>query len=147
MTQSYTQIDPYSRNPALIGNDINLTEGEDITVKNGDIQTITNVQSIYKSINRRLYTTKLDYQRLIKTIDGIVVTGSDFGNDAFNYLSALNNSFNRDFVSDEIRRIFETEARIKLQSIDFEDNGTGNKIQIRVVYTILSNNNLATLII
>lgn len=140
------QPNQYSRDPNLIGNDIALIPGEDIALDNGDIKLITNVDSIYAGILRRLYTSKLDYERLFKTVDGLIITGATYGNNSFNYLSSLNNSINRNYVIDEIKRIIEDEPRIALDNIEFTDT-TANAIQIEVTYRILSNNQLANLIL
>ena len=81
MAQYVTQPEYYNRDPKLIGNDINLIDGQDIQINNyGDIQLITNVDSIYKSIIRRLYTSKLDYERLLRTTNGLIINGELYGN-------------------------------------------------------------------
>jgi hypothetical protein len=147
MSQYTIQPEYYSRDPKLIGNDITLIPGDDIQVNNfGDIQLITNVDSIYKSIVRRIYTSKLDYERLFKTPDGLIITGELYGNDAFNYLSALNNDLNREYVRNEIERVVKDDPRIQLESIEILES-TNNTIQIEVKYTILSNDRLATLVL
>jgi hypothetical protein len=147
MIQYTNQSLYYSRDPKIVGNDIDLLSGEDIKLTNsGDIQLITNVESISKAIIRRLYTSKLDYERLLKTTDGLIISGESFGNDAFSYLSSLNNSLNRDYIIQEIERIFRDENRVDLQSIEFLESNS-DSVEIEVKYIILSNNRLATLVI
>lgn len=145
MTQFSTQ-DFYNRDPKLIGNDMDLVEGEDIEVNNGDIKLITGVESIYKSLRRRLYTSKLGFERLLKTTEGLIIVNPEYGNDAFSYLSSLNNDINKDYVLNEIDRIFNDEPRIKLLSATLQES-SNNSIQIEVRYLILSNEKLATLVI
>lgn len=137
----------YSRDPKLIGNDIYISEIEkDFAVNKGDLALITNVESIQTAIVRRINTAKLQYERYFKTVEGLIVVDSDYGNDAFNYLSSLNNSINREFVFEELQRIFNDESRIELQSIVFNETNV-NKIDITITYLILSNNQLSKLVI
>lgn len=137
----------YSRDPKLIGNDIYINEIEkDFAVNKGDLALITNVESIQTAIIRRINTSKLQYERYFKTVEGLIVLDSEYGNDAFNYLSSLNNSINREFVFEELQRILKDEQRIELQSIVFNQTNA-NKIDITITYLILSNSQLGKLII
>ena len=137
----------YSRDPGLIGNDIYIDEIEkDFAVNKGDLALITNVESIQTAIIRRINTSRLQYERYFKTVEGLIVVDSEYGNDAFNYLSALNNSINREFVFEELERILNDERRIQLQDIIFNETNA-NKIDITITYVILSNNQLGKLTI
>ena len=137
----------YSRDPGLIGNYIYIDEIEkDFAVNKGDLALITNVESIQTAIIRRINTSRLQYERYFKTVEGLIVVDSEYGNDAFNYLSALNNSINREFVFEELERILNDERRIQLQDIIFNETNA-NKINITITYVILSNNQLGKLTI
>lgn len=134
----------YKRDPAIIGNDIYMTPQEDLAVNNGDLFLITNVDSIQSALLRRIYTSKLDYERLLRTTEGLYVADSEYGNNSFQYLSAMNNSTNRDIIINEITRIFDSENRVQLKTINFQE-GQNNEVRITVEYVILSNSELATL--
>lgn len=137
----------YSRDPKLIGNDIYISEIEkDFAVNKGDLALITNVESIQIALIRRINTARLQYERYFKTVEGLIVVDSEYGNDAFNYLSSLNNSVNREFVFEELQRIINDESRIELRDIQFNETNI-NKIDITITYVILSNNQLSKLVL
>jgi phage baseplate assembly protein W len=134
----------FKRDPAIVGNDIYMSPQEDLAVNNGDLYLITNVDSIQSTLLRRIYTSRLDYERVLRTPEGLYVADSDYGNNSFQYLSALNNPINQNNIINEITRIFDTENRVSLNRIDFQE-AENNEVKIIVEYIILSNNELAIL--
>lgn len=77
----------YDRDPRVIGSDIAIRE-EDLSVSsNGDIETITGVESIIENLLRRMTTPINGYARWIRTANGLEIIDEDFGNGAYSFLS------------------------------------------------------------
>lgn len=147
MNEIYRKHSAFDRPRELTGTDLVLQNQEDFVLSGfGDFTTLTGADLVTQSLLRRLQTPSSGYRRLIRSAEGLQVADPDYGNGAYDYLSASATPATLLEIENALKACVLKEPRVELIDVRvLQDLTSPTNITAEVRYRILSETELRVL--